>query len=222
MKLFKVLALISVLAMFGCGGSGTTPEGEEGAASGGDSYSAPKVTYTDVVVPANTMVAVQFLDTISSDANVAGDTFNVQVLDPVVVNGVTAIEEGSVVFGSILEVVPSKKIGAGARMNMEFTRVRLPSGKEYPLSAVFTDTAAGAKKKDAATIGGSAAGGALLGRIIGHKKGDEAGGTAIGAVVGAAVGTAIAATNENKPVVIEQGTVVQLLLDAPVTVSIQN
>ncbi len=221
MKLLKVLALISVLALFGCGGSESTPEGEEGAAAK-DSYSAPKVTYTDLTVPANSMLTVQFLDTISSDVNVAGDTFNVQVLDPVVVNGVTAIEEGSVVFGSILEVVPSKKIGKGAQMHMEFTKVRLLSGKEYPISAVFTDAAAGAKKKDAATIGGSAAGGALLGRIVGHKKGDEAGGTAIGAVVGAAVGTAIAATNENKPVVIEQGTVVQLLLDGPVTVSIRN
>ncbi|MBD3869323.1 MAG: hypothetical protein IFK94_14475 [Acidobacteria bacterium] len=221
MKLFKILALIAVLALFGCGGSGTTPEGEEAAAEG-DSYSAPAVTYTDVVVPADTVLAVQFLDTISSDVNATGDSFSVSVVEPIVVNGVTAIDQGSVVFGNILEVVPSKKIGAGAQMNMEFTRVMLPSGEEYPLSAVFTDTAAGAKKKDVATIGGSAAGGALLGRIVGHKKGDEAGGTAIGAVVGAAVGTAIAANNENDPVVIEQGTVVELLLDAPVAISIPN
>lgn len=221
MKLFQILALICVLALFGCGGSGTGPEGEEAAAEG-DSYSAPEVTYTDYTVPADTLLTVQFLDTVSSDVNVAGDRFSVQVVDPIMVGGVAAIDQGSVVFGSIIEVVPSKKIGAGAQMNMEFTRVMLPSGEEFPISAIFTDTAAGAKKKDAATIGGSAAGGALLGRIVGHKKGDEAGGTAIGAVVGAAVGTAIAANNENEPVVIEQGTLVELLLDAPVTVSIQN
>lgn len=221
MKLFKILALISILALFGCGGSGSTPEGEE-AATEGDSYSAPAVTYTDLTVPADTLVAVQFLDTISSNVNVAGDSFSVSVVDPIMVGGVAAIDQGSVVFGNILEVVPSKKIGAGAKMNMEFTRVMLPSGEEYPLSAVFTDTAAGAKKKDAATIGGSAAGGALLGRIVGHKKGDEAGGTTIGAVVGAAVGTAIAAKNVNDPVVIEQGTVVTLRLDGPVIVSVRN
>lgn len=221
MKLWKILALVCVLALSGCGGSGTAPEGEEAAAEG-DAYSAPEVTYTDYTVPADTVLAVQFLDTISSDVNVAGDSFSVQVLDPVLVDGVAVIDQGSVVFGNVTEVVPSKKIGKGAQMNMEFTRVMLPSGEEFPISAVFSGMAEGAKKKDAATIGGSAAGGALLGRIVGHKKGDEAGGTAIGAVVGAAVGTAIAATNENEPVVIEQGTVVDLLLDAPATVSLAD
>ncbi len=221
MKLFHVLALICVLALLGCADPGTSPEGEEGA-SAEETAAVPKVTYTDYTVPAGTILTVQFLDTISSDTNVAGDNFSVQVLNPVTVDGVAIIREGAVVSGSVLEVIPAKKIGAGAQMSLDFARVQLLSGDEYPISAVFTDTAAGAKKKDAATIGGSAAAGALLGRIIGHKKGDESGGTVIGAVVGGAVGTAIAATNENKPVIIEQGTVVQLLMDSPVTVAIRN
>jgi len=221
MKLFHVLALICVLALFGCGGSGTTTEGEEATATV-ETAAAPEVTYTEYTVPAETILTVEFLDTVSSDTSVAGDTFSAQVLNPVLVDGVAAIEEGAVVFGSVLEVVPSKKIGAGAQMSLEFTRVRLLSGDEYPISAMFTDVAEGAKKKDAATIGGSAAGGALLGRIVGHKKGDEAGGTAIGAVVGAAVGTAIAARNENEPATIEQGAVVDLLLEGPVTISIPD
>ncbi len=221
MKLFHVLALICVLALFGCSDSGTTPEGEQ-AALAEETAAAPEVTYTDYTVPAGTILTVQFLETISSDTNIAGDTFNAQVLDPVMVNGFTVIEEGSVVSGSVLEVIPAKKIGAGAQMSLEFTRVRLLSGDEYPISAMFTDASEGAKKKDAATIGGAAAGGALLGRIIGHKKDDEAGGTAIGAVVGAAVGTAIAANNENEPVVIEEGAVLDLLLEGEVTVQLQD
>lgn len=217
MKLFHVLALICVLALLGCADPGTSQEGEEGA-SAEEAAAAIEETYTEYTVPAGTILTVQFLEPVSSDINVAGDPFSAQVLDPVMVDGVALISAGAVVSGSVLEVIPAKKIGAGAQMSLEFTRIRLLSGDEYPISAVFTDATEGDKKKDAATIGGSAAGGALLGRIIGHKKDDEAGGTAIGAVVGAAVGTAIAAKNENEPVVIEEGAVLDLLLEGPVTV----
>ena len=183
---------------------------------------APVVTYTDVTIPAGTILTVQFQDTLSSATSVVGDGFNVLLVQPVVIDGRTAAREGAMVSGTVLDVVSVKKIGGSARMDLDFTTLRLMDGRELPISAVFSGVGPASKKKDAATIGGAAAGGALLGRIIGHKKGDESGGTAIGAVVGGAVGTAIAATNKDTPVVIEQGTVVDLVLDAPVTVSIRN
>ncbi len=272
MKPIHVLALICVLALSGCSGSGTVPEGEENlaaqetvapeeivaaedsasvqapvaeevpatqkkavvpkaatpapvtepVAAADEKPAAPTVTYTDLTIPAGTILTVQFLDTISSATSIVGDSFNVLLINPVIIGDRTAVEEGAVVDGTVLEVVAVKKIGGSARMDLDFTTLRLNSGTVLPISAVFSGVGPVSKKKDAATIGGSAAAGALLGRIIGHKKGDESGGTAIGAVVGGAVGTAIAATNKDTPVVIEQGTVVELILDAPVTVSIPD
>ncbi len=270
MKPIHILALICVLALSGCAGPGTAPEGEEQlaaqeivapeeivaaeetapveapaaaekipaapkkavvpkaatppptAAPADETPAAPVVTFTDLTIPAGTTLSVQFLDTISSATSVVGDRFNVLLVNPVMIGDRTAVAEGAVVEGNVLEVVSVKKIGGSARMDLDFTALRLNSGTVLPISAVFSGVGPASKKKDAATIGGSAAGGAILGRIIGHKKGDESGGTAIGAVVGGAVGTAIAANNKDTPVVIEQGTVVDLVLDAPVTVSVRN
>jgi len=96
----------------------------------------------------------------------------------------------------------------------------LPSGDNTSFRAVLA--AAGKKQtsKDAATIGGATAGGALLGRLLDKKHGTK--GTLIGAVVGAAVGTAIASQNEGDPVTLDPGAVIGLTLEEPVYVVLEN
>jgi hypothetical protein len=103
-------------------------------------------------------------------------------------------------------------------LQVEFTALELASGAQLPIGASFRGEGKGQTKKDAATIGGATAGGALLGRVIGHQSDNDADGTTIGAIVGAAVGTAIAATNEKEEVVIPAGTVLSIELDGPVRV----
>jgi hypothetical protein len=125
------------------------------------------------------------------------------------------------VYGEIDELVPARKIGGRAKLGLRFTQVR--SGEaEADIAASFRKESQSQTRKDAATIGGATAGGALLGRIIGHKEGKEADGTAVGAVVGAAVGTVAAARNKPPEVALPAGTTIVVSLSTPVDVPVRG
>jgi hypothetical protein len=128
----------------------------------------------------------------------------------VLVDGRVAIAEGSIVSGRVVKVLPSKRFGGRAQMDLEFTSLRLPSGVERPLSASFHSQGKSQTTKDAATIGGAAAGGAILGRVIGK----DTEGTVVGALVGGAIGTGIAARNRGQQVTLPEGMTVEIQLDS--------
>lgn len=215
------LALVSGLALLGCGTSGSGDAAATDAASAtGTTTEEPRHEATTVTVPSDTIVTIEFVDTVSSDTSAAGDRFSTRVVEPVSIDGRPVIRAGDEIVGEVVATVPSKKIGGKASLELEFQTLRLSTGEEVPISAVFIEEGEKQTRKDATTIGGATAGGAVLGRIIGHQSDEDARGTSIGALVGAAVGTAIAAKNENDPVVLPEGTVLDLRLDAPVEVTV--
>jgi uncharacterized protein YqgC (DUF456 family) len=95
------------------------------------------------------------------------------------------------------------------------TDLVLPSGETIPLKASFQQAGPSKTGRDAATIGGSTAGGAILGRILSNGGGK---GTVIGALVGAVAGSVIAARHPGEPVVIPEGSVLGIVLDRPIEV----
>ena len=111
----------------------------------------------------------------------------------------------------VTDAVAARRIGGQAKLSVKFTDLVLPSGSTVPLRASFLEQGKSRAGRDAATIGGSTAGGALLGRIL--SGGSRGRGTIIGALVGAAVGTAIASKTAGEEVVIPEGSVVSLKLD---------
>lgn len=171
-----------------------------------------------VVVPAGTKIDVAFLDSVSSAESQPGDPVRVRVMSDIMQDDIAAIPAGSVVAGTVTEAKSLKKIGGKARVGLEFTTLELTSGRRASIRTTFALAGKSETKKDAATIGGATAGGALLGRMI--EKDDKSKGTLIGAVVGAAAGTAIAAKTEGEEVVITSGTQVSLELLEPATISI--
>lgn len=175
--------------------------------------SQPAVVLT---VPALTEFDVEFLDPLSSETAQVGDGFRARLAHDIEAGGSVAIPAGSLVFGSVTEVVSTKKIGGQAKLALGFDRVELPSGDSTALYATFAAEGKKQTKKDAATIGGAAAGGAVLGRVLDKKHKGKS--TILGAVVGAAVGTAIAAKNAGDPVSIDAGSVVALNLDEAIRV----
>ncbi len=178
----------------------------------------PEPRIVELTAPAGTRLDIEFLDPISSATSQPGDSFRARVVNDVVDSGEVVIPRGSVVHGTVTEAVPlKKKIGGRAKLAVEFTQLELPDGQTSRVEAAFAELGKSETKKDAATIGGAAAGGALLGRML--KRDDEAKGTLIGAIVGAAAGTAIAAKTEGEEVAISAGTVVTIELSAPVTIS---
>lgn len=174
-----------------------------------------------ITVPAATALNVEFVDPLSSETSVAGDAVRARVVDDVVSEGWIVVPRGSTMVGTVAEVVPSKKIGGQAKLAVNFERIELASGNSVTIQAPFVQVAKSQKGKDAATIGGAAAGGALLGRILKDGK-DQGKATAIGAVVGAAVGTAVAANNNSMPVNFDSGMVASVSLTESVRVAVTS
>ncbi len=124
------------------------------------------------------------------------------------------------VLGTVTEAQAlNKKIGGKAKLGLEFSKLELTSGRSAVLSAAYAEEGKSETKKDAATIGGAAAGGALLGRMI--KDDDKSKGALIGAVVGAAAGTAVAAKTEGQEILIPAGTEITIQLVAPVQITVR-
>jgi hypothetical protein len=180
----------------------------------------PAVETILVTIPATTPLEVEFLDAASSETSQLGDPVRAVVARDVIRDGLVAIPAGSRVHGSVIGVVPQKKIAGQAKLALSFERLDLPSGEQVAIQGYFDAEGKRQKKKDATTIGASAAGGAILGRIL--SKNEKTKGTVLGAAVGAAIGTAIATKNAGDPVVVEPGSVVELTLDAAVRVAVQR
>jgi len=170
-----------------------------------------------VTLQTATPVEVEFTDPLSSETNVAGDGVRATVVRDVFADGLVAIPAGSKVLGTVVSSETSKKIGGQARMTLSFDRMDLPSGEIVTIQSFLDLTGKNQNKKDAATIGGSAAGGAILGRVLSKKKSK---GTAIGAILGAAVGAAVASENKSDPVVVEPGMLAEVTLESPVQVAV--
>jgi type IV secretory pathway VirB10-like protein len=172
-----------------------------------------------VTVPAGTRLEVELTRTLASNTSSPGDAFRARVSEDVVRDGMVAIPRGSEILGEVTEAVPLKKIGGQARLALKLTDLVLPSGKTVPVEASFIQEGRNENGRAAATIGGAAAGGAILGRILG--KGDRTRGGIVGAILGAAAGTAIASKTPGEEVVIPEGSVVPLQLDDAVQVRVR-
>jgi len=183
------------------------------------SYGCAVRPVMEKTVPTGTRLDVQLLDTVSSASSSPGDTVRAQVNEDVVLDGKVVIPAGSTVSGTVAEARGLKVIGGRSRLRVEFNSVELPSG-ETPIRAGFVREGKSETKKDAATIGGAAAGGAILGRILG--RGHDAKDTALGAIVGGAAGTGIAAGTKGEEIVLPPGTRLALRLQAPAEVRVEG
>lgn len=178
---------------------------------------APAPAPTPITVPAGTTFSAELQNSLSSKTSHVGQGFSARLSSPLSVGGQVAVPAGSTVSGRVTEAKSLKKIGGRARLALAFESVTLPDGSSAPMAASLSWVGKSETKKDAATIGGSTAAGAILGKVIGG--GDDAERVAIGAVVGGAVGTAVAAKTKGDSIVVPAGTVLTASLEAPLTVT---
>jgi hypothetical protein len=161
-------------------------------------------------------VGIEFPHALSSATSKVGETFRARVADDIYVGDRLAIPAGSEVVGEVSQATPGRKIGGQAILGLRFTDLVLPNGETIPLKATLEQPGEHRGKRDAATIGGGAAGGAILGRILSGGGGK---GTVLGAIIGAAAGTAIAAHRAAEEVVIPAGSVLNITLDGEIEVN---
>jgi hypothetical protein len=176
-------------------------------------------------VSANHVMRVRLNDELNSEKARIGDTFSSTLVDPVYSkNGVLIAPQGSTVGGRVINVQRAKKNGEPAVLDVQFTSLTLPNGRQRAINGSLTDLDTSTGKSDdegsatakktshrkAKFIGGGAAGGAVIGAIAGGGKG-----LAIGAGVGAVTGAITGRLKKGHEVKVKSGTEFGVVLNRP-------
>jgi len=162
-------------------------------------------------IPRNTVLSVELLTALSTDATQRNDPFKARVLQP-------AEFANFVVEGRVTQVKRAGKVKGVSELQLSFDHIRSPDNRVSELHAVLVEVvpmqsssnseidSEGAirgrdsTKDDAAKIGGASGIGAIIGVIAGGGKG-----AAIGAIIGAGAGTAGVMTQRGRDLRLEQG-----------------
>lgn len=172
----------------------------------------PKPTMASV--PAGSVLMLSTDNTLDSKTAQVDDTFTATVVDDVRVGERILIPAGSTVRGRVTEAVAAKRGAGNAKLSIAFDTLELESGYKTQIIGTFQQVTESKKKRNAAVIGGSAAGGALLGRILGK----DTKGAVIGSIIGGGIGTAVVMGKEGEQVSIPAGTPFEIHLDEAVKV----
>jgi len=164
-----------------------------------------------IAIPRNTILALELLTPLSTDASQRGDRLQARVIQP-------AEYEGYIVDGRVAQVRRPGKVKGVAELQLAFDQIRSPDNRTATLHAELIeitplaqvdqpeiDSEGGVKgrdstKDDAAKVGAASGIGAIIGAIAGGGKG-----AAIGAIIGGGAGTAGVMTQRGKDIRLERG-----------------
>ena len=173
-----------------------------------DNAGAPTV----LSIPHDTVMRVELMSNLSTEASQKGDRFEAKVVEP-------KEYEGAMLQGSVTRVQRPGKVKGTAELQLSFDEIRLPDGRAAKMSAQVievlqtgtsdgvgkVDPEGGVKgkdstKSDVTKIGAATGIGAVIGAIFGGGSG-----AAIGATIGAGAGTAGVLRERGKDIYLYQG-----------------
>ena len=163
--------------------------------------------YTEVTVPAGTTLSLMLDSALASDVSEVEDAVRARLERPVMVDGLRAIPQGSMAYGTVTTVEASGKVQGRARLAFRFDELNIAGDRYEIRSDTVSYTADGTKAEDAKKIGIGAGAGALIGGLLGGKKGAGA-----GAAIGGGAGTAVVLTTAGEEVRLRPGTPVEVTL----------
>jgi hypothetical protein len=164
-----------------------------------------------VLIPLDTVMRVELLTNLSTEASQVGDRFQARVLEP-------TEYQNSMIDGRVTRVRRPGKVKGTAELQLSFDQIRLPDNRWADLEALVievVDTGGsgvgdvdeeggvkgkGSTKDDIVKIGAGTGIGAVIGAILGGGKG-----AAIGAAIGGAIGTGGAISSRGKEIYLPQG-----------------
>jgi hypothetical protein len=164
-----------------------------------------------IAIPRDTVLVLELLTPLSTDATQAGDRFQARVLEP-------RDYSSAIVDGHVSQVRRPGKTKGVAQLQLSFDQIRLADNRTTSLHAQLVevvpmgrseepevDREGGVRgqsttKDDVAKVGAATGIGAIIGAIAGGGKG-----AAIGAVIGGGVGTAGVMSQRGKDIRLEQG-----------------
>lgn len=165
---------------------------------------------SSLAIPRNTILALELLTPLSTDASQRGDRLQARVIEP-------SQYAGYIVDGRVAQVKRPGKVKGVAELQLEFDQIRSTDNRTATLRAELIeitpmgpedteiDSEGGVKgrdstKDDAAKVGAASGIGAIIGAIAGGGKG-----AAIGAIIGGGAGTAGVMTQRGKNIRLERG-----------------
>jgi hypothetical protein len=171
-----------------------------------------------VTLRSGTTIPVRIDESLSSDRNVAGDTFNASLAEPLVVDGLVIAERGARVTGRVLDAQKAGRVSGTAVLGLALTGLRTSDGQRVAISTdPWTKQADASYRDDAEKIGGGAALGAIIGAIAGGGNG-----AAIGAGIGGGAGAGAVMATRGKSAGIPTETIVRFRLASRVTITEQQ
>src|ERR1051326_5625287 len=164
-----------------------------------------------LVIPRDTVMRIELLGNLSTEASQKGDRFQARVIEPKEFDGAT-------IEGQVTNVRRRGRVKSTAELQLSFDQIRMPDGRSSRLSAQVievipsggqgvgkVDSEGGVQgkdstKNDVAKVGAAAGVGAVIGAIAGGGVG-----AAVGATIGAGVGTAGVLTERGRDINLYQG-----------------
>jgi hypothetical protein len=191
----------------------------------------PTAAGKSITIPAGTQVLLQLKSPIDTKSAHVGDGVYCQTSFPVTIDNILVIPAGTYVKGEIASVQRAGRIKGRAQILFHFNTMIFPDGYTVDLPGALksepgatnstvsdeegTVKANSQKGKDAGTIAGAGATGAVVGAVTGGPKG-----AGIGGLAGAAVGIGEVLFTRGQDVRIDQGTSLEMTLQRALTVDI--
>jgi len=191
----------------------------------------PSTAGRSITIPAGTQVLLRLKSPIDTKSAHVGDGVYCQTSFPVTIDNVMVIPPGTYVKGEIASVQRAGRIKGRAQILFHFDTMIFPNGYTVELpgslksepgatnSTVSDDEgtvkANSQKGKDAGTIAGAGATGAVIGAVAGGPKG-----AGIGGLAGAAVGIGEVLFTRGQDVRIDQETSLEMTLQRALIVDV--
>lgn len=190
----------------------STPAAPALAAKGPVASPATTDAHTDDVatIPEGTPIVIRTSTEIDTDRNRVGDIFDASLDKPLIWANRTIVPRGATVKGRIAYAKESGRLTGKSELILELTEM-VVEGKSYRLrTADYYEAGSSRGTRTAATVGGTAALGAIIGAIAGGGKG-----AAIGAASGGAVGAGVQVLTKGEVLRIPAETILEFKLDTP-------
>jgi hypothetical protein len=137
-------------------------------------------------IPAGTPIVIRMIDSVDSEVNRVGQTFQASLDEAVVAGDKSVIPRGADVVVKLVDDKQAGRLTGSAELTLDLVSIKV-DGRDVDLQTQSVTQASESRTKDTAVkSGGGAALGAIIGAIAGGGRG-----AAIGAVTGAAAGGAV-------------------------------
>jgi hypothetical protein len=185
------------------------PNTSAGPVTVGPATTGPATSGNTVLIPRDTLMRIELLNNLSTDASQNGDHFQARVIEP-------KEYEGATLEGRVTRVKRPGRVNSNAELQLAFDQIRLPDGRVSKMSAQVIEVISGndvgkvdseggvqgrdSTKDDVKKVGVAAGIGAVIGAIAGGGVG-----AAVGATIGAGVGTAGVLSQRGRDLRLSQG-----------------